>query len=215
MSLSIKILYGFVILLICIDVIRADDDDCELPDLDDVDWTKLEGSWYDFLNTGSPTDKMVPCFDIKDLKSTVNGFEFKYKDDAKMIDVTIKMNKQESGTYLFDNAQRQAVTDFFVTRENSSENRTEDLKEELETYFDLEAVYFTDYDNYLMSLRCSKKGEVLFWIVSRDPKPSVKTAVESFNKLIDLGEDWSSVRLALSTCAKPKPKKQVQPEFSK
>nr|XP_039257832.1 uncharacterized protein LOC120334393 [Styela clava] len=179
----------------------GDDDECELPPAQqDIDWSKMTGVWYEILNVRTPSDELVPCFQIRDIRSTSNGISYMFKDTGRNTNVTIDAIKQNSGGFVYNQEHVGNWMKYLKDEiKPSQEPSPELLEESLDTFFD-EFRYFTDYENYAISLLCTKKGKKLYWIASRTNSPNAITILKIFNKLIKVKKGWNNVPLYFSGC---------------
>nr|XP_039256000.1 uncharacterized protein LOC120332750 isoform X3 [Styela clava] len=64
----------------------------------------------------------------------------------------------------------------------------------------MEAVYLTDYSNYLISLQCGSRGERYVWTFGRQRTRGMNDILREKNKLVEVGDGWNDAILYISTC---------------
>ncbi|XP_039255970.2 uncharacterized protein LOC120332726 [Styela clava] len=201
---SYTIILWFVV-PVCVPHVTAegegDGNECELPPAQqDIDWSKMTGVWYGILNVRTPSDRVVPCYQIQDIRPTSNGISYIFKDAGRNTNVTIDSIKQNSGGFIWNQEHVGKWMDYLINEIKPSVAPSHALLEESMEVFNDEYRYFTDYDNYAMYLVCTRKGKKIFWISSRTMPPDARTILKIFNKLIELKNDWNEVPLYFSGC---------------
>nr|XP_039256229.1 uncharacterized protein LOC120332945 [Styela clava] len=178
-----------------------DDDECELPPAQqNIDWSKMTGVWYGILNVRTPSDRVVPCYQIQDIRPISNGITSIFKDVDRNTNVTIDAIKQNSGGFIWNQEHVEKWMKYLRNEVKPSVAPSQELLEESMELSTDEYRYFTDYDNYTMYLVCTKKGKKMFWISSRMKRPDARAILEIFNQLIKLKNGWNEVPLYFSGC---------------
>ncbi|XP_077968242.1 uncharacterized protein LOC144422197 [Styela clava] len=176
------------------------DGECQLPQTQEIDWTKMRGVWYEILNSGTPFDKLLSCFKVVDIQNITGGMRQTFYDENKNISVCVDVKRLESGHYKYETDHVPSWIAFLMNGVSPEKPVDPKLLQELTDMFEDETVYRTDYETYGINTRCTKDGKKFYWIISRDPHPTSNNIVYIFNKLMELGYEWNNVPLHLSGC---------------
>ncbi|XP_077965587.1 uncharacterized protein LOC144411842 [Styela clava] len=173
-----------------------------------INWDRLEGDWYETINTDRAVDKIGGCYKMDEIKSTKNGAF------VHMIDYHINRKRfrkfglnfvlNPNGNYVLENDKAVDLwkSDLKMTLQKQSSTKQAIFDEIAETH----GAYtiYTDYKNYFISARCLDQnlegGQKGFWIYTRSQHPDAETVLRIINVISQMTNGWNAVPLALSKC---------------
>nr|XP_039274391.1 uncharacterized protein LOC120348338 [Styela clava] len=184
---------------------RRDNNNCALPVSAEVNYNMLPDSWYQILNTNGPVERDVPCYAIKYFRETPDGIFAEFQGissaekDTMSLNGVIPFRWYKNGTSItrFDTS-----FEFLWLNLAKHNGASEHESEVLQYNYEHPMSCFTDYEHYLMCLKCGGEGPKNIWVHSRNPHPTAEDILRVHNKLVTIGGGWSAVPLYLSGCHK-------------
>ncbi|XP_039271204.2 uncharacterized protein LOC120345727 [Styela clava] len=164
----------------------------------------LPHSWYHILNTNDPVEHHVPCYaflffhdshdddsygEFQDISSAEKG--------AIRFSGVIPVHWYHNGSSIIRFDEK---FEYLWLNEAKNNGAGDNAFAEIKNFYDRPMSCFTDYERYFMCLQCNHLGKRYIWIHSRNPHPSAQDILRARNKLVEIGDGWSSVPLHLSDC---------------
>nr|XP_039270030.1 uncharacterized protein LOC120344789 [Styela clava] len=200
-----------VVCLFCEALATANPDSngsCVLPEVEDVDWNMLPGTWYQIMNSHDAYDDHVNCFTMRNLKSTPEG--------GYMEDVIYSVESNESfplsytphimPAHWIDRGNSRFTFDsrykFLGIDEAVGGGAKGNAMKELDGFFTNPITYVTDYENYVIFMQCDSTDYRNVWVSMRNNRPSAADILRIHNRLIGMGDGWDEVEIYLTGCTK-------------
>ncbi|XP_077965876.1 uncharacterized protein LOC120335396 [Styela clava] len=200
-----------IFLLLTLTIIGVKTKQCRLPEpVNDFDWDKISGVWYQILNAGDVLDRVVSCFIASEFESTKSGGKFRFfaireNESTKYYEMPFHYFHRGLNIYFRNRTEDKVfLREMDIDLENHHLQNSQEAKKEVDSHYEHPERYYSDYSSFIIIPLCGEEDDHYIFIFSHDPHPSAETILKITNFIKEMGEQWAGVSLYLSGCTRMK-----------